>query len=496
MGEDLAQALAAVIAESPEAIALIDAADATELSYSELGQRLAAVAEYLDSAGVRPQEIVSLVADNSLSSALFLLGTICAGRIVNPIAPTVTEQQLLNLLDHSGAVLVVAQPGWQAPSSLGVPCCELPASLLSKTTDWRAPVVRRSSGALLVYTSGTLGAPKGVLLSHGNILANVATALECLPFRADHRTLTVLPLFHTFAVISDLLTMLLSGRACVIGETFDLKKLPQLQRTIERHRVRSFSAAPLIFDLMLKLNLQLPRDTLAFCVAGAAPLSAELTRVFSERYGVPIVPAYGMTETSCFATISPFDEIRPGSCGKPAGCSIRVADDAGQPAATGQIGELMISGESVMVGGYFKSSAPAYDVRDVTGALPWLCTGDLGYLDRDGYLFIVGRKKNMVIRGGEKVYLEELDTALARMPGVLDAASVGVPRTPIDGIVTFVVQQANSELSASDVFAYLRKVVGDGKCPDRVAFAAHIPRTPSNKVRTMELRSQAEQLLS
>jgi long-chain acyl-CoA synthetase len=202
-----------------------------------------------------------------------------------------------------------------------------------------------------------------------------------------------------------------------------------------------------------------------------------------------------MTETTCFASISPFNEIRPGSCGKAVGCSIRVADDAGRLLADGEVGEFLIRGESVMSGGYFKSLAPAY-VAPAAEGLPWLRTGDLGYRDQDGYLFIVGRKKNMIIRGGEKVYLEELDTALARMPGVLDAASVGVTRDPIDGIVTFVVREANCSLDVKDVLEYLRAVVGEAKCPDRVAFAAHIPRTPSNKVRTPELARQAEQLLS
>jgi long-chain acyl-CoA synthetase len=490
--QTLGETLADVVEQQSRRTALITAAGGRELSYAELGERIENVAAYLAAHAVAQGDVVTLVANNSLDSAVFMVAAMCAGRIVNPISPATTPSQLGALLAHSRSRLILAEDGWSPPANVSVPCRALPHGLVTGLPRAPQPQISGRSGVLLVYTSGTLGAPKGVLLSHRNLLGNVATALEHLPFGESHRTLTLLPLFHTFALVSDLLTMLLSGGACVVSDSFDIQKLGQVESALAEHAINSFSAAPLMFDLMLKLDVKMRASDLRFCVAGAAPLSAALVAAFNDRYGVPIIPCFGMTETTCFATISPALAVRPGSCGKAVGCEIRVVDAGGADVVDGATGELVIRGDSVMAGGYFRDEREAY----VDGEGVWLRSGDLGYRDADGYLFIVGRAKNMIIRGGEKVYLEELDTALARMSGVLDVASVGVTHGNFEKIVTFVVVEAGQQLECAAIMSYARELVGEAKLPDVVTFCERIPRTPSNKVRMAELKARAQELLS
>lgn len=471
--------------------ALIDASTGAVVTYGALGERLAAFGERLAASQVQPGEVVMLAGGNSVDMAVALLGAMVYGAIANPVNPALADAEVRTIAEHAGARVLFADaeqaPAWPSlaernvlrlPLRLGAGDLGRPASITEPTPE---------GGALLIYTSGTTGKPKGVLLRHRNIVANVATAIDRLGLTADHRTLVILPLFHTFAFISDLCSMLFCGGAAVVESIFDITRLKQLERSVRELGVRSFSAVPLMFELMMRFEIDLRTEALRFCVSGAAPLRPETVAAFHDRYGVPIIPAYGMTETTCFATISPPSAVVPGSCGVPAGCEVRVADDGGADVARGDIGELLVSGPSVIEGGYFRDDRPCY--ADPEGR--WLRTGDLARQDERGYVFIVGRKKNMVIRGGEKVYLEDIDRILAGLSGVLDCASVGVSQDDVDRIVTFVVADPSRSLARAEIFSALRDAVGEAKCPDVVTFVESIPRTATNKVRLGELQRMA-----
>lgn len=488
MNQTINASLLAASRIDPLAPALIDARSGHTLSHAELAVRLAQVGRALNAEGVLPGEVVALVSGNSLELAVTLLGIMSYGAIANPLNPTLVEPEVRSLLEHSGARLLLSDaasryPGIDAsvvrrrPLSLGAqPGASVPAS-----------EPRETDGALLIYTSGTTGKPKGVLLSHRNLVVNARVASSSLDLQPGHRSLVILPLFHTFAFISDLCAVLFSGGCSVIEGVFDVTGLSELAHSAQRFAINSFSAVPLMFDLLVRFEVALRSPHLRFCVSGAAPLRPETMAAFQAHSGAPIVPAYGMTELTCFCTISPPAAIVPGSAGLPAGCEVRIVDEQGVELPTGAIGELIVRGPSVVEGGYFRDERPCY----VDAAGTWLATGDLARRDEAGYVFIVGRKKNMMIRGGEKIYLEDLDRALVQLNGVADCASVGLSGGDVDRIFTFVVSDGRRDLSVTDVMQFLRAAVGDAKLPDKISFVGDIPRTATNKVRLEQLQQWA-----
>jgi long-chain acyl-CoA synthetase len=244
-----------------------------------------------------------------------------------------------------------------------------------------------------------------------------------------------------------------------------------------------------MFELFLRFGCDLAGEHMQFCVSGAAPLREHTAEEFLQRYKFPIIPAYGLTETTCFATISPPGKIKPRSAGIPAAVTARVAGNDEKEAQPGEIGELLLSGESVMKQGYFKS-----DVECFSGeGNKWFKTGDLGYRDDDGYIYITGRKKNMVIRGGEKIYLEDVDACLCQMKSLADSASIRFEEDGEDKIAVFVVPQEAATVTDFEVKSFVEKQLGRLKSPDIVLLSAKIPRTPTNKVKIRELQDLLQQ---
>lgn len=478
-GVGFAEALARHAVTRPAAAALVDARSEETLTYAGLHAAVARVHALLEREGAGLGEAVLLRGANSLDFAVALIGTILAGRIALPLSTDLRPEEIARVRDHAGARLALTE----APDVPGVRRLPLEAWREACAASPAAPP--SGAGALLIYTSGTTGNPKGVLLPHGALAANVRTAVAWLRYGPEHRTLAILPLFHTFSLVSDLLPMLLVGGTCVIAPNFDVQTLASLPATLARWGIRSFSAVPLIFELLRRMRVPLRGGSLAFCISGAAPL-AEATRLgFRDVHGVPILPAYGMTEACCFCSISPPDAIVPGSAGVPV-VELRVLDDQDLDVPAGVVGELVIRGPNVIRDGYYRDDRPVY-VRD-----GWLRTGDLGRLDASGNLFLTGRKKNMVIRGGEKVYLADIDEVLRRHAGVADAVTVGLLDPLPERIVSFVVP-AQAGCDTTEVARWLRSQLGDRRSPDEVRTLEAIPYTRTGKARLAALQTLARQ---
>ena len=478
--------LAESITRYGERIALVDQATGEQVSYESLARGLGQVAGLLADEGVKQGEVVTLVSGNSVDLAIMLYGVMAYGAIANPLNPQLTSLEVAAVVEHSSSKIIftdasAATDGFQgkrfdiaayrgrAPMML---------DLLSSAS------VNGETGALLIYTSGTTGKPKGILLNHGNITFNARTAIERLALKEDHTTLCLLPLFHTFGFISDLSTMLFSGGKTVVTEMFDISKLAVLEVAIREHGVNSFSAVPLMFELMLRFDCDLKAPSMKFCVSGAAPLREKTSAEFLAQYGFPIIPAYGLTEATCFATLSMPDRINSRSIGVPANVEIKIVSDDGRQLGLGERGELVIKGESIMRGGYFKGGDDCF----LDPGREWLKTGDLGYCDEDGAFYITGRKKNMVIRGGEKVYLEDIDTCLSSWESILDSATVSFEDDRGEKIACFLVLRDGAVATHTEIMSYIRTRMGTQKCPDLVIFRDRIPRTATNKVRIRELQ--------
>lgn len=455
------------------------------LTYGELAVNLARVAGLLSDEQVPRGRAVGLVSDNSIDMASALLGIPAAARVAMPLNPALSPAEMTSLLLHSGCRLVLSDRPLSLP---GVRVLPLSSVRSCKPLSLNPAAVSEQDGALLIYTSGTTGLPKGVLLSHRNIVHNAGMAAERLRLGPGHVKLCLLPLFHTFGFISDLCTALFTGNKAVIMPVFQPALAGLVEEAVHHHRVHSFSAVPIMFDLMTRLGCGLSGGSLQFCVSGAAPLGQALAQRFLDRHGVRILPAYGLTEATCFCTLTPPDDKSDfTSIGTAAGTGIKVVSEKEEELGAGAVGELLVHGDGVFEGGYYKGSQECYSTR-----FPgWFKTGDLGCFDASGHFFIRGRSKNMVIRGGEKVYLEDLDRCLTGLEGLSDCATVRVDAEPMEKIVTFIVKQPGSSLDGTAVLAFLRSRISAAKLPDRVLFRDSIPRTATQKVRLAQLHAEA-----
>lgn len=465
-------------------VVFVQPATGERLTFSEFGAALRKVHHVLQQNGVSRGDVVTLIAGNSIDLAIMLYGTITFGAVAKPLNPQVTARELEKLLLHSGSKIIFADRRIAVAEYSGR---YLELDVYRRASDEALPVPgpeHEDSPALLIYTSGTTSQPKGVMLSHHNIAHNVLTAIRTFELSAGHTTICILPLFHTFGFISDLSTMAFCGGTTVILDTFDVTRLPLIEDAIHKYSVNSFSAVPLMFELFLRFGCNLAGEHMKFCVSGAAPLRENTAAEFLATYKFPIIPAYGLTETTCFATISPPAKIKPRSAGMPATVTARVTRDDGEEAGAGEIGELLLAGESVMQQGYFRSEIDCFYEAE----RKWFKTGDLGYRDEEGYIYITGRKKNMVIRGGEKIYLEDLNACLAEMQPLADSASIRMEEDGEDRILTFAVAREGVRVTELEIKNFIEKQLGRLRVPDAVVFTSSIPRTSTNKIKIRELQ--------
>ncbi len=478
----LSRYLAPSLRTHKDKVFLIEPSTGETLTFAEFGLALGGVQRLLQESGVSAGDVVTLIAGNSIDLVVMLYGVMTFGATAMPLNPQVTSVELQNLLHHSDSSLVCMDHRMNIPGFKGK-YLDIDSYRQNCGQKFQISLDEAGHPALLIYTSGTASQPKGVLLSHRNIIHNTTTAIQHLSLDHTHTKICILPLFHMFGLISDLSTMALSGGTTVVLDTFDITKLSFIEAAVHQFPINSFSAVPLMFDMFVRMDCNLSSKHMKYCVSGAAPLREPTAAEFFKKYHFPIIPAYGLTETTCFATISPPEGIKAKSSGIPSAVSVKVARPNGQAAVPYEIGELLLAGESVMQQGYFKGSADCFADPENR----WFRSGDLGYRDEDGYIYITGRKKNMIIRGGEKIYLEDVDTCLAGMSAIADSATIRFEEDGVEKIAVFVVPK-DIQLVPHEVTSYIGQKLGILRAPDVVIFCARIPRTSTNKVKIRELQ--------
>jgi acyl-coenzyme A synthetase/AMP-(fatty) acid ligase len=487
-----------------ETIALIEARHMqteTTLGYCALAAHAIALRDALHARGIAPGSCIALWSQRPLHQAVAIVAGLATGMIINPINPGLSAAMLEGQLSHARPELLILEDDAELPVELigdlrVARWSGLFGEAGSFNQDTVAQAVQSVSAAagdqagLLIYTSGTTGEPKGVLLGWNHICANVRHAIGALGYEKGWVAGSLLPRFHTFTLISDLFPALFLGGRAILTDTFDLSRAKFIVDTFTRHGVQSYSAAPVILEAWCGLRAWGNTPTLRFAVAGAAPLKEKTRLAYSAAFAHPIIPCYGLSETTCFATISPPEQIRPGAVGKPAGIEITVFDESGTPAPMGATGELAMRGPSVIRDGYFRDHERRF-AKAFTGE-GWFLTGDIGRIDEEGYVFVTGRKKNMVIRGGEKVYLEDLDRCLFEYLGIVDCASIVhcEPGAP-DIAMTFIVTADSQPVSREEIDGLVRRMLTPRHIPDRIYFIERIPRTPSGKASHRELLAHA-----
>jgi long-chain acyl-CoA synthetase len=454
------------------------------LTNTMLLQRVRAAARHLDELGVGTGDVVALKLRNRVEFVVLMFASWRLGATVTPVNPSLTDVEVIRQLDASGARLLVAED--DATAERGVTTLAV-VDLYEDVAGWdQTPEVDSSTLGLLIFTSGTTGVPKGVMLDHANIDAMAEMGRQAMQLGPVDRCLLILPLFHVNGILVSVLMPLLAGASVVIAERFD----PQtFFDTVERHRPTFFSAVPTIYTMLAALPDDVRPDTssLRFGICGAAPASAELLVRFEARYGFPLIEGYGLSEGTCASTMNPVaGPRRAGTVGIAfPGQQIRIIDEAGTDVATGVDGEVTIAGSNIMRGYLGLPDETARVLID-----GWLHTGDIGHLDAEGYLTLVGRSKDMIIRGGENIYPKEIEDVLTSDPTVLDAAVIGVPDDKWGETVAAYVQprpahtinvEALHRICASKLAGYKR--------PTSITVMDAIPKNPVGKTDKAPLRA-------
>ena len=339
-----------------------------------------------------------------------------------------------------------------------------------------------------MYTSGTTGVPKGVMHTHRSVVAGGVFTSEAHRLGARDRVLCALPLYHINGQIVTAVAPLVHGGSVVMPHRFSAGNYWQL---VAEYRCTWINVVPTIIAYLLNgpgpRELGLDVSSVKFCRSASAPLPPELHRAFEERFGIGVIETFGMTETNAPCFTNPYEPSRRriGSPGRAFGNEAKVIDVAtGTDQPAGVPGEIMVRGENVMKC-YYKDAAATARTIEPDG---WMHTGDLGYLDADGYLFVTGRLKELIIKGGENIAPREIDEVLLRHPAVLDAAAVGIPDKHYgQEIMACVIRRGGHACSEEDLRAFCDEHLGRYKSPKVIRFVDELPRGPSGKVQRLKL---------
>ncbi|MGB3603814.1 class I adenylate-forming enzyme family protein [Gordonia sp. (in: high G+C Gram-positive bacteria)] len=465
---------------APDAPALAD--DRLELNNSTFATTVDAAASRLHAAGVGSGDVVGLLLPNRVELVVAIFAAWQVGAAVTPINPALAPPEIDFQAHDAGCRVLVVESGQPVPDITTVACDDL---LKADGTAPTPVVVQPADLALLIYTAGTTGTPKGVMITHGNIDAMTSTFVTHFAFTEHDHSLLVLPLFHANGVVLGTLSPLRAGgRASIVGRFRTEEFFP----AVEKYRPTYFSAVPAIYAMLTALPAEVVPDTssLRFGICGAAPMPAELIERFESRFHVPIVEGYGLSETTTASAINPLDGPRkPGTVGPPLpGQRIRIVDASMTDVPVGQTGEVLIAGDVVMAGYLNRPEATAETIVD-----GWLRTGDVGRFDDDGYLRLVDRVKDMVIRGGENIYPKEIEEQLYRVDDVFEAAVIGRPHEILGEVpVAYVSLRPGGSSTAESLLEDLRINLAPVKLPVEILFLDEIPKNPVGKIDKPTLR--------
>jgi len=481
----------------------------TTVTYADFGRKVNILANALKKQGFSKGDFIHVLVQNSPETLMAYFAIMKIGAVAGPIngwwkAPEV--KYLLN--DSQGPGLLIEDQYLPILKEIQADCPYLKtiievgdnpdpahlsfASLLNENED-DSPVACQADSddtAYIFYTSGTTGNPKGVLLSHRNVLADVKGTVEAMAQEEKMCVLVFLPLFHVNAMLTLSFSIAL-GHQVVLRRTFSASEFWEV---VDKYKVNFWSAVPTVYQILLKDpgRQQYDLSSLQFGICGAAPLTAETMTQFQDTFGIPIIEGYGLTEATCVSTINPRDGVRKiGSIGLPLpGQDVKILDEDGNEAPRGGRGEICIGGDVVMKGYYNRPEATAETI--VNG---YLHTGDVGIMDEDGYIFIVDRIKDMIIRGGENIYPKEIDNFLAGHPKISEAATVGVPDPVMGEEVKVYVIPSDDSLTEAEVIEFCKKNLASFKVPKHVEILTDedFPRSPIGKVLKKTLRDWAKE---
>jgi long-chain acyl-CoA synthetase len=477
----------------------------TKLSYAQLDELSDRAAASLAAAGVAPGDRVGLQLPNIPQFVIAYFGVLKAGGVVVPMNVLLKAPEIEFQLRDSGARTLITYGAFLDESAKAAEAAGL-ASLYvvaeagapATATAFEALLAGDPPGpqlalrspadpAVIIYTSGTTGTPKGAVLSHISLYMNADVPGRLFEFDAGDTVLVALPLFHVFGLSSVMNTCVLLGGTMSLVPRFEPRAVLEI---MQRDRVTVFEGVPTMFIALLQAADAAEYDlaSLRVAVSGGAPIPAEVIDAFERRFGVPILEGYGLSESSSAATFNiSATERKVYSAGKPIwGTSVQIWDDNGQPLppGAGQVGEIVLRGANIMIGYHNQPEATA---KAFAGG--WFHTGDLGYLDEDGFLFIVDRIKDLIIRGGYNVYPREVEEVLYAHPAVAEAAVVGVPDPRLgEEVRAIVAVKPGQSVTEAELIAFVKERAAAYKYPRTVEFRDSLPKNATGKILKKELR--------
>ncbi|WP_270182473.1 fatty acid--CoA ligase family protein [Alkalihalobacillus sp. CinArs1] len=477
------------------------------VTYEQLDQKVSLFAANLAAEDINKGDHVALILGNSPEFLISYYGVLRAGAVVIPINPVYTPSEIGYLL-HNGDVKAIVTLEQALPLVEGM-AGQLPGvnlvTYVGEGTDSKVisniklkpftsmvaeegnPVpslhTEEDDVAVILYTSGTTGRPKGAMLSHKNIVSNASDTADYLEFNSDDVVITALPMFHVFCMTVSMNAPLISGGTLLIMPKFSPQ---EVFRVAEKYKATVFAGVPTMYNFLY----QYPEGRSEYfkhvriCISGGSPLPVALLHRFEEKFNVRVSEGYGLSEAAPVTCFNPLDRPRkPGSIGTNiTNVENKVVDELGQEVSPGVVGELIVKGPNVMTGYYKLPEDTSATIRD-----GWLYTGDLAKMDEEGYFYIVDRKKDLVIVGGYNVYPREVEEVLYQHPGIVEAAVVGVPDPDFgEAVQAFIVSK--DTLTEEDVKTYCREHLAKYKCPTIVEFIDELPKNTTGKILRKALR--------
>jgi long-chain acyl-CoA synthetase len=469
--------------------------DEIVVTYAALDEASARVAGLLRERGVAVGDRVGIMVPNVPSFPVIYYGILRAGGIVVPMNTLLKGREVGFYVADPGVKLLFAwgecgAAAEEGASQAGAEVIVFEPGELESLLDAGEPareLAERAAGdtAVILYTSGTTGNPKGAELTHGNLRRNIEiSAIGLAGLSGDDIVLGALPLFHSFGQTCSMNSAVRAGACLDLMPRFDATRTLEL---MDRDGVTIFHGVPTMYHALLHHPERDRYDTskLRMCLSGGAALPVEVLRGFEDAFGVVILEGYGLSETSPVASFNhPERERKPGSIGTPIeGVQMKVVDEDDEEVRPGEVGEIVIRGHNVMKGYWKRPDATEEVMRG-----GWFHSGDMARMDEDGYFFIVDRKKDMIIRGGYNVYPREIEEVLYEHPAVSEAAVVGVPDERLgEEVGAAIALKPGAEAHADDLRDFVKQRVAAYKYPRRIWFVDELPKTATGKILKREI---------
>ncbi|MGZ5079433.1 MAG: AMP-binding protein [Usitatibacter sp.] len=502
-GRTLRDVLAGHLAERPGRAFALAPETGGALSYRGIDSHARHLAGFLRDRGIGGGEKIGMYLHNSAQAVALFVSAMAGGYVVTPLNLLSQRAQLAFVLGHCDCRIVFTAPAHEAALRVALGDVDRPVEVVVVDADALEPLacasppaalpgpLAASDPALLMYTSGTTGQPKGALLTHGNLVA----AAECVAgwhgLTERDRCMSSLPIYHINGQVIATITPFVSGGSVIVPHRFSASSW---WRDVERHEATWINMVPTIVAYLLNAadaGAHGPFPRVRFGRCASAPLPPEHHRAFEARFGIPVIEAMGMTESASVVFANPQEpsQRKYGSPGRPCGVEAKVVEAREGPAKGSDLpdevsGEICLRGPNVMQG-YYKAPELTAATIDAQG---WLHTGDLGHRDRDGFYFVTGRLKELIIKGGENIAPREIDEALLGHPGILEAAAVGIPDANYgQEILACVVLRPGANVGEAELRAFCERELGRYKTPKLFKFVPELPKGPSGKIQRLKL---------